>query len=498
MSQEVEQPKPKKAYRRQGKRSGVGIINRALDIDEIANRLNTDQSPSSRSIDAQNFGDLWILRARSRHMRRKNPHMAKYVEMGLNNVVGPEGMGFQMKATNSGGGLDRATNARVEAAWARWGKLGNCTANGKMSWVDCQELAIQTLIQDGEVLIQFVFGEEAQNEFGFALHFIPVEFLDQTMTTRLPNGNRVIMGVEMDKYDRPVAYWIWPSPNESFYRQLETTERVRIPANQILHMYYIESADQSRGRPWVEPVLEEMTQLGEYNKAEVIAARMAASKAMVITKPIPDGYGGEDDDEDEEGESSPLVHDVEPGQIMELDPGYQVSSFLPEHPTTAYPEFVKGSLRTIASGLNVSHPSLGSDLEAVNYSAIRAGFLEERDNWRAIQRFFKEHFCQPIYEAWLFWALLSGALSIPQNKIERVKLPTWRPRGWAWVDPEKDVQARILSIGNRLGSRSEYVAESGRDFEEVLDELAMEEQMIKEAGLNRGGEDEKASPALQN
>jgi capsid protein len=57
------------------------------------------------------------------------------------------------------------------------------------------------------------------------------------------------------------------------------------------------------------------------------------------------------------------------------------------------------------------------------------------------------------------------------------------PRGWAWVDPLKDVQASILAINNALASRDEVLAETGGDFEEILEELADEEEMLDAAGI---------------
>src|SRR5204863_15402 len=82
-------------------------------------------------------------------------------------------------------------------------------------------------------------------------------------------------------------------------------------------------------------------------------------------------------------------------------------------------------------------------------------------------------FLQPVYEARLRSALFVGAITgVPaQSPTPDMYAVKWRPRGWAWVDPLKDTNASILAINNALASREEVIAETGGDFEEVLEQL---------------------------
>jgi capsid protein len=75
----------------------------------------------------------------------------------------------------------------------------------------------------------------------------------------------------------------------------------------------------------------------------------------------------------------PTQMDAEPLLIQELLPGQEFAEFNPTHPTTAYKDFMKAVLRSIARGLGMAYTTLTGDLEAVNYSSIRAGLLSERD-----------------------------------------------------------------------------------------------------------------------
>jgi capsid protein len=51
------------------------------------------------------------------------------------------------------------------------------------------------------------------------------------------------------------------------------------------------------------------------------------------------------------------------------------------------------------------------------------------------------------------------------------------------VDPSKDAKSATESISNRTKTRSEYIRQSGRDPDEVFDEMAREEAHLRSIGL---------------
>jgi capsid protein len=57
------------------------------------------------------------------------------------------------------------------------------------------------------------------------------------------------------------------------------------------------------------------------------------------------------------------------------------------------------------------------------------------------------------------------------------------PRRWGWVDPMKDVQAKILAIDNLLESRRSTIAETGDDIEDIFEELKEDAALQAEYGL---------------
>jgi len=174
---------------------------------------------------------------------------------------------------------------------------------------------------------------------------------------------------------------------------------------------------------------------------------------------------------------------AEPGEFEVLPEGWGFQQFDPQHPTTAFSEFIKSTLRGVASGLGVSYNYLAGDLEGVSYSSIRAGVLDERDTWKDIQAWFIESLCDKVYSKWLEYAILTKNLPYPIEKFDKFNVPTWQPRGWAWVDPVKDIQASILAINSGLKTSSEVASEQGRDIEDVYIQLAQEQALRDKYGI---------------
>jgi lambda family phage portal protein len=179
-----------------------------------------------------------------------------------------------------------------------------------------------------------------------------------------------------------------------------------------------------------------------------------------------------------------LIAEAEAGQFEELPSGVNFQAFDPTHPSGNYAPFIKAALRGVASGLNVSYNTLANDLEGVNYSSIRAGLLEEREEWKTIQGWLIEHVISRIFEEWLPMAMLSGKLELPANKIDKFTAVEWRGRRWPWVDPLKDVQASILSVNNGFKSRRRIIAEGGGDIEDTVAEIAEDKQLANSKGLS--------------
>jgi len=445
------------------------------------NRLTMDFIARSRSADQDLFGDNIRLRARARDLAVNNPFARKFLAMCVQNVVGPHGVLMQAKITGKNGKVTAETkviNEKIESAFRDWCETGSCTADGKFSWVEYQQMAIKNVAREGENLVKFVYCR-GFNPVGFALQPLDNDQLDDTMMIGNIDGSSIRMGVEVDKYRKPLAYHLWNGHPQDIVAS--DRRRMRVPATEIVHTAVWERPGQTRGYTWFAAAILALNQYAGWDEATLVAARASAAKFLVIENEFEDGYTGEDEDEagDSVNTDGTQMMTADAGEALNLDPGAKANFIDPRFPMNSHKEFSQTCLRSIATALLVSYPSLANDLEGVNFSSIRAGLLDERDSWRVIQHWFITHLHKPVFAAWLRMALLTTLADLELTP-QQCKQITWRARGWDWVDPQKDANATILKLSNGLTTYSEALAERGLDFEETMDQRASEQKYVED------------------
>lgn len=482
-------------------------------------RLTLDWIATILSADQEIRGNLRLLRARGRELSRNNPIAKNFLNLLAANVVGHKGIGYRPQVRNADGKcpkcdgsgkmptpaatngstkaaadakaqaddcklckgsgrvknpLAKPINDKISAAFCEWSKKKNCTVDGKLSFRGLQELVARNVATDGEIFIRKVRGF-AGNKFRFALQVIDADQCDHLYSVPpSKNGNEIRLGVEIDRWGRPVAYWINPGHPSDIGGSLL---RERIPAEEIIHLYDVERVSQTRGVTWFHPVMLQLRMLEGYVEAELVAARTGAAKMGWLQYTDPSGY-------EEPNPDKKYTIEANPGTIETLPPGLEFKEWNPDHPANAFPNFVITILRQIAAGLGVSYNALASDLVGVNYSSMRSGLLIERDQWKRDQTWLIEHLCEPVFEDFLDFALLSGALVLDSRDSEKFNAGKWEPRGWQWVDPLKDAQAAVLSLGANITSRGRILADEGVDWEEVLEEIREEMDLAESMGVD--------------
>ena len=451
-----------------------------------ASRLLADFLSPSSSADKEIRSSLRALRDRARELCRNEPYAQRALQIFRTNIVGENGLHFQSKARNLPrpneilGELDQQGNDIIESRWREWGRAGVCDVTGKYSWIDLQNLIIDGLIRDGEVLVKHI--RNADNDYGYAIQLIEPDFLDEEYnTTEHDTQNRIIMGVEINNFNRPIAYHMFNGPSHPFddlgygYRK---AGRVRVPAEEIIHIYTTERSQQTRGVTHFAPVMESQHMLNGYLQAELIAARLAASKSLFLSSPDGQAYDGDDF-----ADLAPIM-DVEPGSITQLKPGVEIQPWSPDHPMTAFGDFHKAVLRAIASGLGISYVSLSNNLEGVSYSSIRQGATEERDHFKALQKFLIQHFAEPIFREWLSIGIAKGVLPFPDNRFEKfASAAHFKGRGFSPIDPQKEIRAWIDGLQNGIYSPSDVQAHFGRDAEAVFSQIQADLQLADKFGV---------------
>lgn len=441
-------------------------------------RLFADFKSSERSADSELSPVLKVIRSRSRDLVRNNSYAKRYMSLLKTNVIGGKGFNLQVKALDSVGNLDVSGNSAVEAAFSSWSKAGNPTVDGKLNWVDAQRLALETLARDGEVFI--VKHRSADFKDSFAIEFVESDQVDETKNEKLANGNEIRMGVELNKFKKPIAYHFTTyHPGDYDYTAMGSSKQsVRIPAGRVLHIYIPLRAGQTRGEPWMSPAMAGLKQLGAYIEAALVSARVGASKMGFFTSSGGDGFIPDDLD------NQVPIMDAEPGTFHQLPNGVDFTAFDPQNPNNEFEGFHKSVLKSIASALGISYTSLSNDLEATSYSSIRQGALEERDYYRDTQQFMIDHFARPIYESWLASAMEMNNFGIPVRQYERFSSASeFRAKGWSWIDPLKEMNASVVGLKSGILSLQDVASQYGKDTEELMSQIARDRDLAEQFGV---------------
>ena len=449
-------------------------------------RLTASLAAESQYINNTLRYQLRILRARSRQACQNNPYGSRFAAMVVDNVGGPQPFRLQAKVRFKSGKLDTAANTRIESTFRGWGRKGVCELTGRFSWNAVQRLLIRNLAVDGELLLRVHRGSQ-YGPYHYQLQLLDVDRLDDLKNERLANGGAIHMGVEMDAASRPVAYHILKRKPASWMSGGYPREHERVPADQIIHVFVPDFAEQVRGVPWMYAALLNLVNIGAFEEAAVIAARVGAAQMGVIESP--DG-GGTLVADGKDTKGNPTLH-ADPGAFPMLPPGYKLSGWNPKYPDAAIGPFLKACLRGVSAGINVAYHNLAGDMEGVNYSSARIAELDERDHWMTVQSFLAEHLHDPLYGDWLRSQMLNGQLPFELDRLEKYRDVYWQAKRWGWVDPLKEVNAAVTANNARLKSRSRIIAEGGEDVEDVFNEIAAEEELAAEIGISLAG----AAPA---
>lgn len=455
------------------------LLNRNFNAT-LSDRLNGSWTTASKTPDNLIFHNLRILRARAREQRYNNDYAKKFVSMVKTNVIGAEGVILQSKVIDQNQQPDTLVRTAIEATWKQW--QTQCDYKGRLHWIDMQNLLISALAGDGEILIH----KYRTGPFACQLELIDPELLDVTYIGE-KNGNRIIHGIEMDDNGRPLAYHIMQltETSQTYLNYYNQKHYIRVPAEEIIHLYISEFVDQKRGLPWISTGLQRLKMLSAYEDAALVNARVGAAQMGFFSSPEGEQYHGDQPTEDG------FEMEAEPGIFRNIG-NLKFDQFDSKYPNGEFPNFMKQCLRGISSGLGVDYNTFANDMSDVNYSSARVGMLETREVWVALQGWLIRNLIQPIFEEWLTLQYDLGTITIPSRNnppmplnrgIDYYTPAVFQGRRWKWVDPAKEMTGFEKGIALKITTRSQIIREQGGDPDAVFAELAEEQQKLEALGL---------------
>jgi lambda family phage portal protein len=385
---------------------------------------------------------------------------------------------------------------------SRW-----CDASRHLTFTQMCRLAFRHKLVDGDALAVLLMLPENLKP-GRAKYATAVQIVDPD---RLSNPNLVFDtdilrgGVEIDRLGAAIAYWIRRAHQGDWYDAGKSMIWDRLPRETatgrpiVVHDFDHERGAQHHGGAGIlTPVVARLKMLAQYDRVELQAAIVNAIFGAYVESPFDQQLFG--NAFSEEGisayqDSRKAFHEdrkIMLGNVRlpMLFPGEKVNSVKAERPAAAFAAFEGAMLRNVSAATGNAAPVISHNWADVNYSSARAALLEA---WRTMVRRrndFAAGFCQPIFCAVLEESMARRELPLPsgapafrlfRNAYGRSK---WIGPGMGWIDPVKEKQGAILGMDAGMSTLENEVANhNGDDWEEVLEQRALEVERFKELGL---------------
>ncbi len=418
-----------------------------------------------------------LIRARARDLER-NDDMYKTMILDLiRNVVG-NGMVLQAKARDKKGNELNELNTRIEKSWARWCRPENCTLRGNKAFWEVQQMTVRRRFVDGGLLVISCI-----HAGQYRLQLCEVDDLDSALIVY--GKNRVIGGIEIDDYDRIVAYHLRKQSVDGHYFM----QSQRVEAKRVKFLTYEERVSQVREMTPSASAIPRADDMNQLLEAAIIKEKVLACFGVAITSEGSVGMGL--------GRGLPGVgggrtqapypsEELTPGMIKHLNPGEKIESIAPSGMSSTADSMMRMIQRQAGAGSGLSYEAVSRDMSQTNYSSARQGMLQDRKTYGEWQRYLIDHMMRPIFEEWLQWAVLAGEVRMPPeyySDFERFSAAVWIPPGWDWIDPLKEVSANKIALETSQTTLQKICAQRGEDYRDVIAQRAAEQKLLKELGL---------------
>lgn len=363
--------------------------------------------------------------------------------------------------------FDQKLNIEILNRWEEWAK--HASANGD-SIYQLQRIAANAFFIDGGILFHKVIKKRR-----LCIEPIELDQLDSNYDSDNGSGIRIVDGIELDEYNEPVAYYI----KRRFPTEI-SSDTVRIPAKDIIHLYDRERASNVSGISRLASAALNLKNINSYRADTMTLARVATGYGIFIETPNPEDYFGQASSDDSED-----IDYIDPGAVHYLRPGEKASAVNALHPGATYKDFIKSELQSASVGAGMSYESVSNDGANTNFSGSRQMLLFERAMIRSTFAIFEEIFYSRLYEWFIDDEVYFRGLKMPnyeQEKARYLKCSWSRPKT-EWVDPLKDSKAAAEEVAMGVNTITEICEVNGKDIEDIVATKKYEKELFENAGL---------------
>lgn len=429
----------------------------------------------TRSADAEILHDLPALRNRSRELNQDDPLGSGLTKTFKNNVIGT-GLYPQAAPKTADGEVDPVKKQAIENVW--WRLCDKLYPQERLSHAAAQQLRFGKMLEDGEV-----FRKSNKRTPAEPLWYEIIE-ADRVFSpnglslkeAKVQAGHTLRDGIERDAAGIPVACWVAKAhPGDTNVNGLARSELVRVEFPVIAQIGVKSRPGQSRCVPMFHAILQDIRDLDLLLLATLKRCQIAACVSLFIKsdKAVTDLF-----EVTAETYGYKLEQALEPGLIMKLYPGEDVTTLIPNCPVPELGPYVVMLCRRIGAALGVSWQVVLRDFSESTYSSARTDKLDAYQTWDVLQWIFVEMDAVPEWREAMTDAVLRGEpeLVAAGVTIEDVQEVEWIPNGRPWIDPLKEAQANEVALRMGVTSRTEICAKLGKEYRKVREQALQEER----------------------
>jgi lambda family phage portal protein len=179
--------------------------------------------------------------------------------------------------------------------------------------------------------------------------------------------------------------------------------------------------------------------------------------------------------------------------VVNTGPGEAVDFYDTKRPNVNAEPFVEAQLRRAAAGFGLGYSSLSRNYNGT-YSAQRQELIENRPHFEAGTCVLIAQFARPTYQAFAdAVAILDG---VPRDvDLDSLHDADFMGPPLLWIDPEKEANAALMMTQAAFRSSASVIRDRGGSLNETYQQIAREQQMRQDKGINSTVDAGPVSPA---
>lgn len=458
---------PEAGYRRE-------LFRKAMELErkydaEGYDRLNANWRAHNQSAEMDDRYGRDTIRARARDMENNSDTMNAILSTFRRNVYGS---GYRLRVLTE----DKELNKQIEGYWRNWCKARNCDVTGTQSFNGMMRMAVTRKKVDGGILFLKCYTREGM--IPFKLQAVEVDELDGTTISPKHKGNRVVGGIEYNRYNKPVGYYIRQYDLDG----MMAMDAKYYDADQVIFYFAKRRPSQIREMSDMAKSLTRIRDIDEFIRAVAVKERILSCFSVFVQRETPASNGRAltgGNDREYQGKT------LTPGMIKYLNPGEKAFAVVPSGQATDATAHVKQQIRMAGSGQGLSYEAASRDMSESNYSSARQGGIEDDLTYDEEREALME-VMDEVFETFVISLVLSGKVSIGdfwENK-QKYLGHKWIRAPKRWIDPLKEANANKIALATGQKTFPDLAAENGKDWQEQVDEIGEIIRYGEKAGVD--------------